>query len=116
MVDNVINFSKIKEAREQQTFDAIVEEMEKEDSNVEDIAVYIASLVVDEVQMQFESDITTDPKAIFDILAIIESIKALALRSMGREYYSQEFNTAMYSHMVKDPEKLLKHFMSVYED
>jgi len=111
-MDNVVDFIKIKEQKEQDNFDELVDESQQIEQSLEIFGMEAVHDIVEILIEDFDCDMYRDPKVVFDIVSIIEQIKSLAYRSMGKEYPLHEITNSMFENMITDPKKLLDFFMT----
>lgn len=111
-MDNVVDFQKVKERKEQEHFDEVIEESKQLEHALELFGMEAVHDIVEILIDEFECDIHRDPKVVFEIVSIVEHIKSLAYRSMGIEYPLQTITDSLFESSVTDPERLLNFFMT----
>lgn len=111
-MDNVIDLLTAKSKREQEHFDDLVEESEMIERSLEIFSMQCLHDIVELLEEDFGCNVLSDKATIYDILAIIEQIKALAYRSLGEEYPMQTISQTLFESSIEDPESLLNFFMT----
>ena len=119
MKDNIIDFSKAFEKRKkrEEEIDALVLESDKEVAEV--FSVINARETVWALR-GMGIEVENDPRAMLDILTIIEASKSLVYRSIGEEYSFQKFSDTVFEDVQEETgikmEKLLEDFISDMEE
>ena len=119
MKDNIIDFTKAFEKRKkrEEEIDALVLESDKEVAEV--FSVINARETVWALR-GMGIEVESDPRAMLDILTIIEASKSLVYRSIGEEYSFQKFSDTVFEDVQKESgikiEKLLEDFISDMEE
>ena len=101
MKDNVVDFTKAFEKRKKrdEEIDALVLESDKEVAEI--FAVVNARETVWALR-HMGIDVENDPRAMLDILTIIEASKSLVFRSIGEEYPFQTFSNTVFEQVEKE--------------
>ena len=101
MKDNVVDFAKAFEKRKKrdEEIDALVLESDKEVAEI--FAVVNARETVWALR-HMGIDVENDPRAMLDILTIIEASKSLVFRSIGEEYPFQTFSNTVFEQVEKE--------------
>lgn len=110
----VIDFSKIKQKREQEKLDSIAAEFESDEEEVANLAA-LATMEIVDAMIHFEYPIRENPECIKDILGLIESIRALGYRAKGLNSPIHEVNNTLYG-FIEDEAQLLDDFLADMED
>jgi biotin-(acetyl-CoA carboxylase) ligase len=117
--DNVVDFTKAFEKRKKrdEEIDALVLESDKEVAEI--FAVVNARETVWALR-GMGIDVENDPRAMLDILTIIEASKALVFRSIGEEYAFQKFSDTVFEQVEEEAEisiqEMLDKFVLEMED
>ncbi len=101
MKDNVVDFTKAFEKRKKrdEEIDALVLESDKEVAEI--FSVVNARETVWALR-HMGIDVENDPRAMLDILTIIEASKSLVFRSIGEEYPFQTFSNTVFEQVEKE--------------
>lgn len=101
MKDNVVDFTKAFEKRKKrdEEIDALVLESDKEVAEI--FSVVNARETVWALR-HMGIDVENDPRAMLDILTIIEASKSLVFRSIGEEYPFQKFSNTVFEQVEKE--------------
>ena len=101
MKDNVVDFNKAFEKRKKrdEEIDALVLESDKEVAEI--FSVVNARETVWALR-HMGIDVENDPRAMLDILTIIEASKSLVFRSIGEEYPFQTFSNTVFEQVEKE--------------
>lgn len=119
MKDNILDFKKAFEKRKkrEEEIDALILESDKEVAEV--FSVINARETVWALR-GMGIQVENDPRAMLDILTIIEASKSLVYRSIGEEYSFQKFSDTVFEDVQKESgikiEKLLEDFISDMEE
>ena len=113
-MDNVVNFTVAKQIKEQQKLDELIEEHLSDEEDAAEVSTVAAMEIVDAL-IHLGYPISETPECIKDILALIESIRAIAYRSKGLETPIHDVNNTLYG-WVEDEADLLDKFLSDMED
>jgi len=99
--DNVVDFTKAFEKRKKrdEEIDALVLESDKEVAEI--FSVVNARETVWALR-HMGIDVENDPRAMLDILTIIEASKSLVFRSIGEEYPFQTFSNTVFEQVEKE--------------
>lgn len=106
---DVINFAKIKQKREQEKLDQLTTEHENDEDEAADIST-LAAMEIVYTLLEMGYPIQDNAKCIKDILAIIESVRALAYRAKGLETPFHQVNDTLYDFIDNEPQ-LLEYFI-----
>ena len=119
MKDNIIDFNKAFEKRkrlEREIDDLILE-------SDEEIIDFFSTLNARETVWAlrgFDFDIESDPRAMLDILTIIEATKSLMWRARGKDYPFQTFADTVFESVQEESgvqmEQMLEHFIADMEE
>lgn len=99
--DNIIDFNSMKLRKMEQKFDEIAEESQQEEEFIADFAISVAGDLVDSLS-DFNYDVMENPKCIYDIILVIESIRGMMHRIRGEEYPMHTFSDTMFKEIVGD--------------
>ena len=101
MKDNVVDFNKAFEKRKKrdEEIDALVRESEKEVAEI--VSVVNARETVWALR-HMGIEVENDPRAMLEILTIIEASKSLVFRSIGEEYPFQTFSNTVFEQVEKE--------------
>lgn len=114
-MDNIIDFKSIKAKKEQDKFDAIIEEKIDDEKLFAHLGMHVA-LDVMQVFDEFDFDLYRDPKVIRDILLLVESVRAIGNRLSGELYHTHSVSDALFGN-ITNPEEVLEEFLSdLYEE
>ena len=113
-MSDVIDFTKIKQKREQEKLDNIAAEFESDEEEVANIAA-LATMEIVDVMIHSQYPIRENPECIKDILGMIESIRALGYRAKGLNTPIHEVNNTLYG-FIDDEASLLDDFLADMED
>lgn len=111
--NNVIDFNTIKAQKMQEKFDSLAEETIQEEEFIADFAISVAGDLI-EALAEFEYDIMENPKCVYDIILVIESIRGMMHRIRGEEYPMHTFSNTMFEQIVGDtvdPKEFLSKFL-----
>jgi hypothetical protein len=117
--DNVVDFTKAFEKRKQrdEEIDALVLESDKEVAEI--FSVVNARETVWALR-HMGIDVENDPRAMLDILTIIEASKSLVFRSIGEEYPFQTFSNTVFEQVEEesgvDIKQMLENFILEMEN
>ena len=119
MKDNIIDFNKAFEKRkrlEKEIDDLILE-------SDEEIIDFFSTLNARETVWAlrgFDFDIESDPRAMLDILTIIEATKSLMWRARGKDYPFQTFADTVFESVQEESgvqmEQMLENFIAEMEE
>lgn len=119
MKDNIIDFNKAFEKRkrlEREIDDLILE-------SDEEIIDFFSTLNARETVWAlrgFDFDIESDPRAMLDILTIIEATKSLMWRARGKDYPFQTFADTVFESVQEESgvqmEQMLENFIAEMEE
>lgn len=119
MKDNVVDFTKAFEKRKKrdEEIDALVLESDKEVAEI--FSVVNARETVWALR-HMGIDVENDPRAMLDILTIIEASKSLVFRSIGEEYPFQTFSNTVFEQVEEesgvDIKQMLENFILEMEN
>ncbi len=119
MKDNIIDFTKAFEKRKKrdEEIDALVLESDKE---VADVFGMVNARETVWALRGMGIDVEKDPRAMLDILTIIEASKALVFRSIGEEYAFQKFSDTVFESVEEEAgvsiQEMLDKFILETED
>jgi hypothetical protein len=117
--DNVVDFTKAFEKRKKrdEEIDALVLESDKEVAEI--FSVVNARETVWALR-HMGIDVENDPRAMLDILTIIEASKSLVFRSIGEEYPFQTFSNTVFEQVEEesgvDIKQMLENFILEMEN
>jgi len=117
--DNIIDFTKAFEKRKKrdEEIDALVLESDKE---VADVFGMVNARETVWALRGMGIDVEKDPRAMLDILTIIEASKALVFRSIGEEYAFQKFSDTVFESVEEEAgvsiQEMLDKFILETED
>lgn len=118
MSDNIIDFNKAFE-KKKKIEDAIEKDVFKSDEEFIDFYSTLNARETVWGLRGFGIDVEEDPKAMLDILTIMEATKALMWRSKGKEYPFQTFADTVFADVEKESgvkiRELFDHFIEDME-
>jgi len=116
-MQDIIDFSKMKQMREEQEEERLKELTDEFESDEEDIASISTLMAMEAVNsmLQLGYPIDETPECIKDILALIEAVRALGYRAKGLDSPIHEVNNTLYG-FVDDEAELLEDFISDLND
>lgn len=119
MKDNIIDFTKAFEKRKkrEKEIDELIAQSDKE---VADIFSVVNARETVWALRGMGIEVENDPRAMLDILTIIEASKALVFRSIGEEYAFQKFSDTVFEQVEEEAEisiqEMLDKFILEMED
>jgi len=119
MKDNIIDFTKAFEKRKKR--DAEIEELILEsDKQVADIFSVVNARETVWALRGMGIEVDNDPRAMLDILTIIEASKSLVYRSIGEDYAFQKFSDTVFADVQDesgiDISEMLENFLVEMEE
>lgn len=115
---NVIDFTKFKAEQEQKHFDEMTDSMDEVDDMSASFALDALSDILG-VMNDLGFDVYDDPKCVLDILATMESIRAIFYRIRGIHHPFHTISNGMFEptdDVVVDHEQVLSNFIkSLYK-
>jgi FMN phosphatase YigB (HAD superfamily) len=111
---DVIDFTKIKQKREEEKLVELTQEYENDQKEVAEIATMATMEIVD-AMIQLGYDVADKPGCIKDILGVIEAVRALGYRAKGLESPIHEVNNTLYG-FVENEASLLEDFIADMND
>ncbi len=119
MKDNIIDFTKAfeKRKRREKEIDELIAQSDKE---VADLFGMVNARETVWALRGMGIDVEKDPRAMLDILTIIEASKALVFRSIGEEYAFQKFSDTVFESVEEEAgvsiQEMLDKFILETED
>jgi len=117
--DNIIDFNKAFE-KKKKIQDAIEKDVFKSDEEFIDFYSTLNARETVWGLRGFGIDVEEDPRAMLDILTIMEATKALMWRSKGKEYPFQTFADTVFADVEKESgvkiKELFEHFIADMEE
>jgi hypothetical protein len=117
--DNIIDFTKAfeKRKRREKEIDELIAQSDKE---VADLFGMVNARETVWALRGMGIDVEKDPRAMLDILTIIEASKALVFRSIGEEYAFQKFSDTVFESVEEEAgvsiQEMLDKFILETED
>ena len=119
MKDNIIDFTKAFEKREKREAE-INELILESDKEVADLFGMVNARETVWALRHMGIDVENDPRAMLDILTIIEASKSLVFRSIGEEYPFQKFADTVFEQVEEeagiDIPEMLEKFLREMEE
>ena len=119
MKDNILDFTKAfeKRKRREKEIDELIAQSDKE---VADLFGMVNARETVWALRGMGIDVEKDPRAMLDILTIIEASKALVFRSIGEEYAFQKFSDTVFESVEEEAgvsiQEMLDKFILETED
>ena len=113
-MNDVIDFAKMKQKREEDRLDELTEEYESDEEEAATLST-LATMEIVNSMLHLGYPIHDNPECIKDILGLIESVRALGYRAKGLESPIHEVNNTLYG-FVDDEAQLLDDFLTDMED
>lgn len=111
---DVIDFTKIKQKREEEKLVEVTQEFENDQEEVANIATMSAMEIVD-AMIYLGYPVADTPECIKDILGVIEAVRALGYRAKGLNSPIHEVNNTLYG-FIDDEASLLADFIADMQD
>lgn len=119
MKDNIIDFTKAFEKRKKREKE-IDELIMQSDREVADVFGMVNARETVWALRGMGIDVENDPRAMLDILTIIEASKSLVFRSIGEEYPFQKFSNTVFEQVEHETgieiQEMLEKFILEMED
>jgi|SaaInlLV_10m_DNA_1039704.scaffolds.fasta_scaffold04024_4 hypothetical protein len=114
MSNNIVDFNAVRAKRIQDRMDELGEEQEIVENFAGDFALNAMMDVVEALE-EMDVDLFEDPNCIKDILAGVESIRAIIMRSHGEQTEFQKVTDKVFDN-IKEPEKALSNFLNEFSN
>jgi len=108
---NIIDFTEALKKRQQEKEELELSEAEAIEYDITDLALSIAGEITDAANDLGYPIGPDNDKFAYDILLLVESIKSLLYRALGKEYPMQTITEMMFE--LSDPKALLNDFFEI---
>lgn len=113
-MSNIVDFNAVRAKRIQDRMDELGEEQEIVENFAGDFALNAMMDVVEALE-EMNVDLFEDPNVIKDILAGVESIRAIIMRSHGEHTEFQKVTDKVFDN-IKEPAKALSNFLNEFSN
>lgn len=114
MSDNIVDFTALKQKREEQKFDELTSS-QMDDADFFATVAFHATLDIVEVLIENGYNPENDPQSIKDIFLVIEAIRGLGHRTINEPHHAQMIADAAFN-FIENEEMVLAEFLDKLEE